>query len=114
MRRTDVKYSCEEGKVNGVHDLGGMHGLGPVNAEANEPVFHNEWERRVFAVTIATFGAGHYNVDEFRHGIERMNPGQYLATSYYEHWLHMVETLMIETGAITRAELDAEQAKVGA
>lgn len=100
--------------MNGVHDLGGMHGLGPVNAEANEPVFHNEWERRVFAVTIATFGAGHYNVDEFRHGIERMNPGQYLATSYYEHWLHMVETLMIETGAITRAELDAEQAKVGA
>ena len=103
--------------MNGVHDLGGMHGLGPVNAETNEPVFHNDWERRVFAVTIATFGAGNYNVDQFRHGIERMNPAHYLATSYYEHWLHMVETLMIENGAITRDELDAEQArlaKVGA
>ena len=97
--------------MNGVHDLGGMHGMGPVNAETNEPVFHDDWERRVFAVTIATFGAGNYNVDEFRHGIERMNPAHYLATSYYEHWLYMVETLMIENGSITRDELDAEQAK---
>ena len=69
-------------------------------------------ERRVFAVTIATFGSGQYNVDEFRHGIERMNPAHYLATSYYEHWLSMVETLMVENGSITRDELDAQQAKV--
>jgi nitrile hydratase len=98
--------------VNGIHDVGGMQGLGPVNAEENEPVFHNEWERRVFALAIATFGGGNYNVDEFRHGIERMNPAHYLATSYYEHWLYMVETLMIEKGAITSKELDAERAKV--
>ncbi len=98
--------------MNGVHDLGGMHGMGPVNAETNEPVFHDDWERRVFAVAIATFGGGNYNVDQFRHGIERMGQANYLATSYYEHWLHMVETLMIENGAITRDELDAEQAKL--
>ena len=98
--------------MNGVHDLGGMHGMGPINPEANEPVFHDEWERRVFAVTIATFGAGNYNVDEFRHGIERMGAANYLSTSYYEHWLHMVETLMIENGSITRDELDGEQAKL--
>ncbi len=97
--------------MNGVHDLGGMHGMGPITAEENEPVFHEDWERRVFAVAIATFGGGHYNVDEFRHGIERMGQANYLATTYYEHWLAMVETLMIETGAITREELDAEQAK---
>jgi nitrile hydratase len=98
--------------VNGVHDLGGMHGMGPINPEANEPVFHEDWERRVFAVTIATFGSGSYNVDQFRHGIERMGAANYLATSYYEHWLHMVETLMVENGSISRDELDAQQAKL--
>lgn len=98
--------------MNGIHDLGGMHGIGPVDAERNEPVFHEEWERRMFALMIATFGGGHYNVDEFRHGIERMDPAHYLTTSYYEHWLHTVETLLIEKGTITRKELDARQAKL--
>lgn len=98
--------------MNGIHDLGGMHGIGPVDAERNEPVFHEEWERRVFGLMIATFGGGHYNVDEFRHGIERMDPAHYLTTSYYEHWLHTVETLLIEKGTITRKELDARQAKL--
>jgi nitrile hydratase len=98
--------------MNGIHDLGGMHGMGPVDAERNEPVFHEEWERRVFGLMIATFGGGHYNVDEFRHGIERMDPAHYLTTSYYEHWLHTVETLLIEKGTITRKELDARQAKL--
>ena len=40
--------------MNGAHDLGGMHGFGPVEAEPNEPVFHEEWERRVFGVTVST------------------------------------------------------------
>ena len=96
--------------MNGVHDLGGMHGMGPIAREANEPVFHNEWERRVFGLMIATFAGGNYNVDEFRHGIERMDPAHYLESTYYEHWLHTLETLLIEKGAITRQELDAKSA----
>jgi nitrile hydratase len=89
-----------------------MHGMGPINPEANEPVFHDEWEWRVFAVTIATFGGGNYHVDQFRHAIERMGASNYLATSYYEHWLHMVETLMVENGSISREELYARQAEL--
>ncbi len=91
--------------MNGIHDLGGMHGMGPIEVEQNEPVFHEEWERRVFGMFIATFGGGHFNVDQFRHAIERMNPAEYLESSYYEHWLHSIETLLIEGGAITRDEL---------
>ena len=72
----------------------------------------HEWERRVFGVVIATFGGGNYDVDQFRHAIELMGAANYLSTSYYEHWLHMVETLMVENGTITRDELDAEQAKL--
>lgn len=98
--------------MNGAHDLGGMHGLGPIDPEENEPVFHDEWERRMFAVMIAVFGGGNYNVDEFRHGIERMHPVDYLGTSYYEHWLASVERLLIEKGVLTEAELEARMAQL--
>ena len=98
--------------MNGIHDLGGMHGLGPIAAETNEPVFHADWERRVFGVMIATFAGGNFNVDEFRHGIERMNPADYLGTSYYEHWLHTIEANLIEKGVITRKELDDRIARL--
>lgn len=98
--------------MNSIHDLGGMHGLGPIEREANEPVFHEEWERRMFGVMIACFAGGAYNVDEFRHGIERMNPADYLSTSYYEHWLHTVEANLIEKGVITRKELDDRIARL--
>jgi len=95
--------------VNGAHDLGGMHGFGPINPEPNEPVFHYHWERRVLGVAIAGFGGGYYNSDQLRHAIERMGAVAYLSTSYYEHWLSMLETLLIERGAITKQELDARR-----
>jgi nitrile hydratase len=93
--------------MNGIHDLGGMHGHGPVAPEADEPVFHAPWERRAFAVMLAVFASGLYNVDEFRHAIERMDPADYLRSSYYEHWLHALETLLVEKGAIGASELSA-------
>jgi hypothetical protein len=95
--------------MNGVHDLGGMHGFGPINPEQNEPVFHYDWERRVLGVAIAGFGGGWYNSDQLRHAMERMGAVAYLSTSYYEHWLSMLETLLIERGAITKQELDARR-----
>ena len=87
--------------------------FGPINPEPNEPVFHHDWERRVFGVAIAGFGGGYYNTDQFRHAIERMGSVEYLSTSYYEHWLAMLETLLIERGAITKQELDARREQLG-
>jgi nitrile hydratase len=98
--------------MNGVHDLGGMHGFGPINPEPNEPVFHYDWERRVLGVGIAGFGGGWYNSDQLRHAMERMGAVAYLSTSYYEHWLSMLETLLIERGAITKQELDARRERL--
>jgi nitrile hydratase subunit beta len=98
--------------MDGIHDLGGMHGMGPINPEPNEPVFHEEWERRMFGVMMATFAGGHFNVDQFRHAIERMDPIEYLRTSYYEHWLHAVETLLVERGVIKPEDLKAKWAEV--
>jgi nitrile hydratase len=100
--------------VNGVHDLGGMHGMGPVVREENEPPFHEAWERRVFGMFMTAFAGGVYNVDEFRHAIERMDPAHYLSSSYYEHWFHAIETLSLEKGIVTRDELDARMKALAA
>jgi len=97
---------CEDGGVDGVHDLGGMQGFGPVDVEADEPTFHHEWEARTFAVAGGALAAGGFNTPMFRHAIERMDPGHYLTSSYYEHWLTAVTTLLVEAGMISRDELD--------
>ncbi|MGH7864648.1 MAG: nitrile hydratase subunit beta [Candidatus Binataceae bacterium] len=93
--------------MNGVHDMGGMHGFGGAAPEANEPVFHAEWERRTFGLANLVLGRRLANIDEFRHAIERIPPARYLASSYYERWLDAVETLLIEKGVLTREQLAA-------
>ena len=90
--------------MNGVHDMGGMHGFGHVTIEHDEPVFHEPWEGVVRAMMVRTVGR-YYNLDEFRHAMERMPSHDYLRASYYERWLHGVETLLVEKGVISRSEL---------
>ena len=96
--------------MNGVHDLGGLHGFGPVVAEADEPVLHAEWERRAFALTLAAGFLGEWNIDMSRWAREQMPPARYLAASYYEHWLWGLEHLLVERGLLTREELEARVA----
>ncbi|MGB1548576.1 MAG: hypothetical protein ACPHIA_08625 [Alphaproteobacteria bacterium] len=98
--------------MSGVHDLAGRPGFGPIVREADEPVFHEEWERRMFAVMMATFASGEFNLDEFRYAIEQMAPKEYLESSYYEHWLFAVERLLVQKGLISEAELRAMRAKI--
>ncbi len=93
--------------MDGIHDLGGMAGFGPVEVEPDEPVFHEPWEGRVFAMAPLAMVAGGFNTPMFRHGIERMDPVHYLISGYYEHWLTSVATLLVESGQISRAELEA-------
>jgi nitrile hydratase len=93
--------------MNGAHDLGGMHGFGPVEVERDEPVFHHEWERRAFAITVAAGFFGKWNIDMSRYAREQMPPAEYLATTYYEHWLFGLEKLLDDTRLVGRAELQA-------
>lgn len=90
--------------MNGGHDLGGKQGLGPIDPEpeTQEPVFHEEWERRVFALTLATGMLGHWNIDQSRHARERQHPADYLHHSYYENWLAGVEKLLTESGLLDK------------
>ena len=98
--------------MNGIHDMGGMHGFGRVDREENEPVFHAPWEGRVLGISRACSAQHLFNIDESRHGIERMAPVDYLAASYYERWLDRTVRLLVEKGVITREELDRRMAQL--
>jgi nitrile hydratase beta subunit len=100
--------------MNGVHDLGGMHGFGPVAIEKDEPVFHSEWEKRAFALTLACGFLGRWNIDMGRYAREQMPPAEYLATSYYEHWFFGLEKLLVEQGLVSAQELATGRAAVRA
>jgi nitrile hydratase len=91
--------------MNGAHDLGGMHGFGPVVPEPDEPVFHAAWERRAFGLTLAMSAWGRWNLDMSRSVREQMPPADYLATSYYEHWLFGLERLLVDHGFLAPDEL---------
>jgi nitrile hydratase subunit beta len=91
--------------MNGIHDMGGMHGFGAIERESGEPVFHHRWEARTFALRQACGALGKWNIDIARHANERMPPEQYLPASYYERWLAGLLILLTESGLVTEAEL---------
>jgi nitrile hydratase len=99
--------------MNGVHDMGGMHGFGPVLPEKDEPIFHESWEGRVFAMSgqLSRFGG---NIDARRFAIEQIRPDRYLALSYYERWFERALRYCTEMGLISareRAAIDSGNAK---
>ena len=84
--------------MDGVHDLGGMHGFGPVPIEPDEPLFHEPWEGRVWRMLNILMA--NTTIDHVRFTIERMPPAEYLASSYYERWLWAIEHLAEEQGLL--------------
>jgi nitrile hydratase beta subunit len=93
--------------MDGIHDMGGMHGFGPVPIEQDEALFKAPWEARVLAMKIATTAHTGANVDRFRHLIECMPPASYLNASYYQRWLHSMLEQYRETGMLSATDLAA-------
>ena len=93
--------------MNGVHDMGGMHGMGPIQYEKNEPVFHAPWEARVYAMNRALGALGKWNIDASRHQRELIPPAEYLRMSYYEKWFTALVELAIKRELVTRAEIES-------
>jgi nitrile hydratase len=83
-----------------LNDVGGLHGFGAIEREADEPRFHHEWEARVFALNSVLLRKGVYTLDEFRDAIEQMPPDAYRDASYYERWLAAIETLLARKGVL--------------
>jgi nitrile hydratase beta subunit len=99
--------------MNGIHDVGGMHGLGAIVPEPNEPAFHAAWEGRMHGIAVTCQISGVNATPEQRATIERMPPKLYLETSYYEKWLYAYERILAAKGIITTQDIDrrvAEQA----
>lgn len=92
--------------MNGIHDMGGLHGFGPVIRESDEPVFHSHWESRVFCLTQTLDTKEIWNLDEHRHEIELMPTADYLTAGYYGRWLFAMERLLARKGILGHAEVE--------
>ncbi len=95
--------------MNSIHDMGGMHGFGRVEPEANEPVFHHPWEGRVIALYRAMGFARLWTIDAGRAMIESLPPLTYLAASYYEKWLMGLEKSVEHAGLVGADEIAARR-----
>jgi nitrile hydratase beta subunit len=100
--------------MNGVHDMGGMDGMGRIVREDNEAVFHEEWEARVYALTrVLRAGGGKWNIDAGRYALECLPPADYLRMSYYERWAARLPIQILNTGLATAAEIASGKAAPG-
>ena len=100
--------------MNGVHDMGGMHGMGAVAPEKDEPVFHEEWEARVYALTrVVRAGAGRWNIDAGRYEIERLPPAEYLRMSYYERWAARLRIQIVKMASSRRRRSTTDRRRAG-
>ena len=99
--------------MNGVHDMGGQQGMGPVEYEKNEPVFHAPWEGRIYALTRAMRAWRKWSLDTDRHALELLPPVDYLRMSYYERWVHRLAAQVVRYGLVTKEEMESGKAAPG-
>ena len=95
--------------TNSIHDMGGMHGFGSVEPEADEPVFHEPWEGRVNAIYRAMGSLRLWTIDMARASLETLPPALYLSASYYQRWLLGLERRVVRHNLAGTDELRAEQ-----
>ena len=93
--------------MNGVHDMGGQQGMGLVQSEKNEPVFHSPWEGRVYALNRAMRAWGKWSLDTDRHALELLPPADYLRMSYYERWFTRLAEQVVKYGLVTNEEMES-------
>ena len=99
--------------MNGVHDMGGQQGMGPVEYEKNEPVFHASWEGRIYALNRAMRAWRKWNLDTDRHALELLPPVDYLRMSYYERWAVRLAAQVVNYGLVTTEEMESGKAAPG-
>jgi nitrile hydratase beta subunit len=90
--------------MNGIHDMGGMHGMGPIGYLETEPVFHEAWEARIYSISYAVQSTGKLRLG-LRPPIENIPAGEYLRMSYYERWLTSIIERMVASDLVTRDEI---------
>src|SRR5690242_18537449 len=99
--------------MNGIHDMGGMHGMGPIDHEQDEPVFHARWEARMLGMRRSATLPPELNIDRWRHLRELIPPYLYLSRSYYDHWYMTVVAALLQAGWVTEDEVKSGHATAG-
>jgi nitrile hydratase subunit beta len=99
--------------MNGVHDVGGMQDMGPVQIEKNEPVFHAPWEGRVYAIRQVIGRKLNWNGYTFRYQRQLIPAADHLRMSYYERWFVGMIELLVKTGVVTRQEVESGRRAAG-
>lgn len=92
--------------MDGIHDLGGRQGFGPVDVHEPEVPFHEAWEGRMLGIVRSfTRPPGVWGIDRFRHVRELIGPADYLSRGYYDQWLQTYAAMLIDAGAATVREV---------
>ena len=91
--------------MDGIHDMGGMDGFGPIPIEPDEAVFHAPWQVRMWALNTALGAWGKWNIDAGRYTLEQLDPALYLSSSYYHRWLYRTENILVDHDMVSREEL---------
>jgi nitrile hydratase subunit beta len=98
--------------MNGIHDMGGMQDMGAIQYAKTEPVFHEVWEGRIYAMSYAVQGTGKLRLG-LRPPMETIPAGDYLRMSYYERWLTSRTERLIASNLVTRAEIKSGRPEMG-
>src|SRR6478735_10210280 len=94
--------------MDGIADMGGTEGWGPTHPpRADEPVFPEPWQGRVFALTQLSRQLAGYNVDAFRHAVERLDRTAYLSDGYFGRWLNAAELMLTDSAILAPAAVQA-------
>jgi nitrile hydratase beta subunit len=94
--------------VDTIADMGGMQGFGPVElTPPDDPPFHEDWERRAFAMALLSMRVSGTNLDSFRHALNRQHPLDYLSDGYYGRWLTCAENLLTDSAIIAPGAVEA-------
>ncbi len=99
--------------MDGIHDMGGMHGFGTIPYEKDQPTFHHDWERRVWGLKFGSTVPDWVNLDYARHSLERMPPDLYVSYSYFERFLYAITTTLLSGRFITLEEVQNGKATSG-
>ena len=93
--------------MNGIHDMGGMHGLGPIEYDREESAFHEPWEGRAWALIRAMGPFSRGRRRNFRFELETIPAADYLRMSYYERLIKTMLDRLLAGNVITRSELES-------
>lgn len=92
--------------MDGIHDLGGKEGYGPIEVDDDGRPFHYDWEGREWGIAQCARTPG-ITIDWWRHCRELIMPEDYLGRPYFDSWAQTDFSTYIEAGWISLEEVDA-------